>query len=79
MLMSCILVSGSVDKLIKIWDLRAEGACHTLAGHEYTVYHLAFDDYKIGKCHLLSFSPMTHEQNSECQQRPDNDNVGLHD
>jgi len=41
-------VSGSVDKLVKIWDLRAEGACHTLAGHEYTVYHLAFDDYKIG-------------------------------
>ncbi len=46
-----LLVSGSVDKTIRIWDMRTkpEIPAIVLKGHNSCVYDLHFDDFKIGK------------------------------
>jgi len=59
---SDLLVSGSSDKTIKIWDLKSGKCVDSISGHEGTLWSLAFCNN--GK-HLVSSSEygqiMVHE------------------
>jgi WD40 repeat protein len=41
------IVSGSVDKTVRIWDMRTSSPAIILKGHSSCVYDLHFDDFKI--------------------------------
>ncbi len=43
-----IIVSASNDRIINLWDIRANGKCTaSLKGHSYPVKCLSMDDYKV--------------------------------